>query len=280
MDRTPVIDSHIHFWELARFDYWTIRPEMTVLRGDHLPDDLQPQLQRAGVDAIVVVQAAHDIEETRFILDLADQHSFISGIIGWVDARSPTVVDDVAALGARPGLKGLRPVLNDNVSIAWMVDEFVAPLFKAMADHGLSLDILIQNPDDLPLALELIGRFPELPIVIDHFAKPRVAAGEFEAWATNMRHIAAGPQVTCKFSGLLNQAGPKWAIEDLRPYADHVLDIFGPDRLLWGSDWPPLRLAAEYGRWWDVSNELLRDLTAADRGGIFGGTAQRVYRLD
>ena len=279
MDRAPVIDSHIHFWELARFDYWTIRPDMTVLRRDHLPRDLYPQLQHAGVDGIVVVQAAHDVEETRFILDLAESHDFIAGIVGWVDARLPTAVDDVAAMAANSRLKGLRPVLDDNASIAWMIEDSVAPLFDAMADHGLSLDILIQDPDDLPVALALIERQRQLSIIIDHFAKPRVAAGEFKAWAGNMRRAAATPNVTCKFSGLLNQAGPQWTIDDLRPYAEHVLNVFGPDRLLWGSDWPPLRLAAEYDRWWDVSNELLRDLSAADRSRVFGGTAQRVYRL-
>ena len=245
MSDTPVIDSHIHFWELARFDYWTIRPDMTVLRQDHLPPHLEPHLRRAGVDAIVVVQAAHDIDETRFILDLAEQHDFIAGIVGWVDAKSPTAGDDVLALAGNSRLKGLRPVIGDNQSIGWMTDRDIAPLFRAMADRDLSLDILIQNPDDLPVAIELIELHQDLTIIIDHFAKPRVGRREFDDWATNMRQAAKWPHVTCKFSGLLNQTGPQWTLDDLKPYAAHVLDSFGPGRLMWGSDWPPLRLAAE-----------------------------------
>lgn len=279
MSALPVIDSHIHFWELARFDYWTIRPDMTVLHQDHMPVHLEPQLRRTGVDAIVVVQAAHDIDETHFLLELAEQHDFIAAIVGWVDARSPAVTDDVAALAENVHLKGLRPVIGDNESIGWMTQDGVAPMFRTMAECGLSLDILIQNPDELPIALQLIERYEDLPMVIDHFAKPRVAGREFDIWAENMRQAAQFPHVSCKFSGLLNQAEPNWNLDDLRPYAAHVLDIFGPDRLLWGSDWPPLRLAAEYERWWDMSQELLKTVSDADRALIFGGTAHRVYRL-
>jgi L-fuconolactonase len=275
----PVIDSHIHFWQLARGDYAALTPDMPVLLRDHLPDDLAPHLAACGVERIVVVQAAETVAETRFTLGLAQRHAMIAGVVGWVELASPEVAATLDALRADPRFKGVRPVRADNVSIAWMADTALDRGLRALAARGLSLDILVQNPDELPVAIALAERHGDLAIVLDHCAKPRIARGEREPWAGNLRRLAALPNVACKFSGLLNQAAPGARAEALRPYAEHVIDCFGPSRLLWGSDWPPLRLAAEYAVWWEVAAELLAGLSAAERAQVMGLTAQRVYRL-
>ncbi|MFO1349802.1 MAG: amidohydrolase family protein [Gammaproteobacteria bacterium] len=274
-----IIDSHIHFWRLARGDYTWMRPEMAILLQDHLPEDLSPQLRQAGVDKIVVVQAAETLAETEFTLGLASRYPMIAGVVGWVELAAPTVAADIARLAVHPLVKGFRPVRNDNASIAWMADTALDAGLRLLAERGLSLDILIQNPDELPIAIGLIERHPDIVTIIDHCAKPDIAARAYEAWARNLRIAASYPQVNCKFSGLLNRAAPGWAMADLKPYADHVLDCFGPGRLLWGSDWPPLRLAGDYANWWAVSQELLAGLSAADRACVLGNTARRVYRL-
>lgn len=275
-----MIDAHIHFWRLARGDNRALEPAMTAIYRDREPEHLRPMLDAAGVDRIVVVQAAETLAETLFTLGLAERFRWIAGVVGWADLASPSIEEEIAALAAMPKLKGLRPVRDDNRSIAWMLDARLDRGFAAMAAAGLALDILVQNWREIPLATLLAARWPDLPIVLDHCGKPDIAGGQLAPWAKMISELASLPHVACKLSGLLNCAAPGAGADELRPYADHVLTSFGAGRVLWASDWPPLDLAADYPRWREVSRALLGDLPAPDRREVEGGTATRVYRLD
>jgi L-fuconolactonase len=275
-----VIDAHIHFWRLARGDNHALDPAMAPIYRDREPQHLRPMLDAAGVDRIVVVQAAETLAETVFTLGLAERFPWIAGVVGWADPASPSIEEEIAALATMRRLKGLRPVRDDNRSIAWMLDARLDRGFGAMAAAGLALDILVQNWREIPLATILAARWPDLRIVLDHCGKPDIGARRLEPWADAIDALAALPNVACKFSGLLNCAAPGAGPDELRPYTQHVLTAFGARRVLWASDWPPLDLAADYPRWIAVSRTLLSELSAADRNEVEGGTALRVYRIE
>jgi L-fuconolactonase len=279
MSRAKVVDAHVHFWQLSKGWYTALEPHMTILLKDHLPGDLAPWLKAAGVDQIVVVEAAETVEETHFVLGLARQYPFIAGVVGWIDLASPDVKRVMASLKNNRLYKGVRPCHDDNKTIQWMQDAANDIGFKALIDLNLSFDALIQDFRELPCVISVAERFPDLPIILDHCGKPDIANNIFAGWAADIDRLAIHPNVVCKFSGLLNQAKAGWSLEGLRPYADHVLKCFGPQRLMWGSDWPPARLTAEYNVAWDVCHELLAHLPAAEQEMIFGGNATRVYRL-
>lgn len=273
------VDAHIHFWQLARGDYSALTPEMPVLLRDHLPADLAPELAANGIGQIVVVQAAETVAETRFTLGLARDWPTIAAVVGWIDPADPRLAATIDALAADPRLKGFRPVRDDNRSMAWLAEPALAPGLEAIAARGLSLDVLVQDPDEVPHVTAIAARYPELAVILDHCGKPDIRGGRFQPWAEDTAALAANANVSCKLSGLLNCAGPDAAADALRPYADHVLAAFGADRVMWASDWPPLKLAADYGRWCAVTDMLLADLDGQDRVAVLGGTASRVYRL-
>jgi L-fuconolactonase len=274
-----IVDAHIHFWRLARGDNSALSPLMAPLWRDQEPADLRPQLQVCGVDRIVVVQAAETLSENLYTLGLAARTPWIAGVVGWIDLASPSLVEEIAALRATGKLVGFRPVRDDNRSIAWMLDGRLTAGYRAMAEAGLTLDVLVQNPDELPLATHLAARHPALTIVLDHCGKPDIKGGRFEPWATDLAAVAQHPNVACKLSGLPNQAAPGAGAEVLRPYADHVLTQFGPARTLWSSDWPPLLLSSDYQAWWAMTRDLLAGLDESARRAVLGGTAARVYGL-
>ncbi|MEZ5666574.1 MAG: amidohydrolase family protein [Alphaproteobacteria bacterium] len=273
------IDAHIHFWQLARGDYTALTPAMPTLLRDHLPVDLAPHLEAHDIGAIVVVQAAETVAETRFTLGLGKRWPFIAGVVGWVDPAAPDLAATLDGFCGDPRYKGVRPVRDDNRSMAWLADPALAPGLAMLAARGLSLDILVQHPDELPHATAIAARHPDLAIVLDHCGKPDIAGGRFRPWADDIAALARHGNVACKLSGLLNCARPGAGADDLHPYAAHVLACFGADRVMWASDWPPLTLAADYGRWCDVSDTLQAGLSPVDRAAVRGGTAARVYRL-
>ncbi|MEQ8968630.1 MAG: amidohydrolase family protein [Azospirillaceae bacterium] len=274
-----IVDAHIHFWKLDRGDYTALTPEMGPLLADHLPETLAPHLAAAGVDGIVVVQAAETLAETDYLLGLAEATPFILGIVGWLDPRDEGAGATVTRGAGQPALKGYRPVVDDNVSIAWLADPACGPGLEAMARHGAVLDILVQNPDELPFALDVARRHPDLTIVLDHCGKPDIAGGRFDEWARDIEGLARVGHVRCKLSGLLNRAAPGAGAKAVRPYADHVLASFGAGRVLWASDWPPLTLAGSYARWWEITDALLSGASADERAAILGGTARTTYGL-
>lgn len=280
--RGAVIDGHQHFWRLSRGDYDWITPGLTVLRRDYLPGDLAPLLERAGVDGTVLVQATATAEETRFMLDLAGEAGFVRGVVGWVDMEAPDAPDRLADLARHPRLRGIRPMIQDIPDPDWMLRPGLGPAFEAVAALGLAFDALVKPVHLKPLLRLLEGR-PELRAVIDHGAKPAirdgVSGGAFDAWAAGMAELARGTSVLCKLSGLATEAAPGWTVEDLRPYADRLIELFGPDRLIWGSDWPVLNLNGDYAGWHRAALSLLSGLGEAERAAVMGGNAIRFYGL-
>ena len=273
------VDAHQHFWRLAdRGGAWP-PPALAAIHRDFAPGDLAPLLERHGIARTVLVQSMPNEDDTRFMLDLASRHAFIGGVVGWVDLKGADAPARIAALARDPWLKGLRPMLQDEAEERWIDDAALAPAVDAMLRHGLSFDGLVL-PRHLPALLAFAQRYPDLPIVIDHGAKPAIAAGEMEPWRRDIAALARLPQVHCKLSGLVTEAGEVWNVERLRPYADHILQAFGPRRVIWGSDWPVLQLAADYAQWISASESLLAGLDSAARDDIFGLNALRFYRIN
>lgn len=271
------IDAHQHFWRLAdRVGEWP-PPELAAIHRDFGPHDLLPLLQSAAIDGTVLVQTRERVEETHWMLELADRHPFVLGVVGWADLKAHDAPAKIAALAAHPKLKGLRPMLQGLPDDRWIADPAVGPAAEAMVAHGLVFDALV-FPRHLPALAAFARAHPALAIVIDHAAKPEIAAGRIDRWRDDIAVLAAMPQVHCKLSGLLTEAGGRHHAKDLQPYVRVLLEHFGPARLLWGSDWPVLRLAGEYLHWLQLA-ETLCNLPRAERDAVFGPNAARVYRL-
>ena len=278
MDR---IDAHQHFWRVERGDYHWMDDSVAPIRRDILPEDILPLLVRHGIDGSVVVQAAATEAETRFLLALAKDAPFVRGVVGWVDLESADVANRLEDLASDPKLKGVRPMLQDIDDTDWIARPAVVQGLRAVAERGLRLDTLVQ-PRHLRILTQVAEGIPELPIVIDHCAKPLIAGGvdPGDGWRADMARLAALPQVMCKLSGLANEAGQDWSAEELRPVADHVLQVFGPERVMWGSDWPVLEMVGIYDGWVSATETLLSGLTPNQRAQVLGGTATQFYGLE
>jgi L-fuconolactonase len=275
------IDAHQHFWRRERGDYaWLnpgLNPALTPIYRDYLPADLAPQLATAGVSRTILVQAAATVAETRFMLELARQHDFIAGVVGWVDFESELAPAVIGELAQDSALVGLRPMIQDIPDTEWMLRETLAPAFESMVDHGLVFDALVKPPH-LPALLELAGRYPDLSMVLDHGAKPPIASGDVSAWKDDVARLARETPMVCKLSGLVTEAGSA----DPAVLADcvtHLLECFGPSRLLWGSDWPVCELVCSYADWRAASVKLLACLDASGRKQIFSETARKIYGI-
>ncbi len=279
----PTIDAHQHFWRPSRGDYGWLTPELSTLYRDFEPRDLKPMLDAQGVRATVLVQAAPTVEETRFLLSLADEHPWIAGVVGWVDFDRPQEgVSQLAELAAHRRFVGVRPMVQDIPDTEWLRRPSHAPVWDAISQLGLMFDALVK-PAHLESLAGLLEERPDLPCVLDHAGKPTVAKGKdpaFWVWANWMHHIARESSAWCKVSGLVTEAGPGWSIDTLRPFVDVLLHTFGPRRLIWGSDWPVLNLAGDYTRWLGAADLLFSALKSEDRALIFGGNAVRAYQLE
>lgn len=271
------IDAHQHYWRIGRNGHEWPTPDLPAIHRDFLPADLEPELARLGIARTVLVQSQPADADTEWLLDLAARSPSVGAVVGWCDLRAPDAPARIAELAARPKLRGLRPMLQD-LPTGWILDPGVAPALAAIAEAGLAFDALIR-PAHLPDIAALAKAYPSLAIVVDHGAKPAIAEGSFQPWADGMRELARHPNVSCKLSGLVTEAKANWASNDLVPYVRHLLDCFGTDRLLWGSDWPVLSLAASYAQWFDAANALVSGVTDSGRDAIFGGNAARVYRV-
>jgi L-fuconolactonase len=275
----PAIDAHQHFWRLSRGDYGWLTPNLDVLYRDFEPPDLLPLMQGAGVERSVVVQAAPSVAETRFLLGLADTTEWIGGVVGWIEMASGDAVETLEALATHRALRGVRPMIQDIPDPDWMLGDALTPAFEALERCGLVFDALV-TPVHLPRLGSLLKRHPALTVVVDHGAKPDIAGGGTETWARDIARIAGDTAACCKLSGLVTEAASDWDDAALRPYVDHLLDCFGPERLLWGSDWPVVELAGGYAAWREASLRLLAGLSADQSAAILGGNAARIYRLD
>jgi L-fuconolactonase len=273
------IDAHQHFWRLAaRAGAWP-PPELTAIHRDFAPHDLQPLLAAHGIAGTVLVQSLPSEDDTRFMLGLADRHPFIRAVVGWADLKAPDAPARIAALAMHRTLRGLRPMLQDLDDDRWIDDPRLDAAIDMMLALGLVFDALVL-PRHLPALLAFAERHPRLPIVIDHAAKPDMASAPPAAWRADIARLAALPRVQCKLSGMVTEAGIGWTVARLQPFVDHLLDTFGPQRLIWGSDWPVLELAAGYGDWIAASDALLAGLDEGGRQAVYGTNARRFYGLD
>ncbi len=273
-----IIDSHVHLWRLSRGDYGWLSPDLTALYRDFEPGDLAPLMATAGVTGGVVVQAAETEAETRHLLDLADRTDAILAVVGWTDFAAADAPATITRLARAPKLKGLRPMLQDLEDDDFILRRQADAALTAMGVQGLRLDALVR-PRHLTRLIKVRERHPDLPIVIDHIAKPDIAGGEWDPWAGDLARVAADGMTCCKLSGLITEAGGDWTAAQIAPYARHVLKVFGPDRVMWGSDWPVALLAGDYQGWLAAARSLLDSLSPADRALVMGGTARRFYGL-
>lgn len=278
------IDAHQHFWQPLRGDYDWMPKDNAVLNRAYAPSDLTSALARHDIDGTVLVQAAATVEETEYMLGLADATDSIKGVVGWIDFEDRRHLSHLKRLAAHPKFLGVRPMIQDIPDIDWMLRDDVQWAYTAVVDLDLTFDAL-GFPKHLPNFQTLMKRYPELRVVYDHCMKPQIRdqmAGKdaFSEWEDGMSRLAAETSGCCKFSGLVTEAADGWTIEDLRPFADHVLTAFGPGRVMWGSDWPVCRLQAEYDVWSETAMSLTSHLTDEQRAEVFGGTASHFYRLN
>jgi L-fuconolactonase len=277
-----IVDAHHHFWDPARADYPWLTDDLAVIRRAFTPDDLAPHLAAAGVDSTVLVQTRSSLDETREFLATATATPFIRGVVGWVDLTDRAIGEVLAELREGVGgdrLVGIRHQVHDEPDPDWLVRDDVIRGIAAVGRAGLVYDLLVRSRE-LPAALALAKRLPDVPFVIDHIAKPPIASAELEPWASRIAPFRELEHVACKISGMVTEADwSTWTPVDLQPYVDHILEVFGPDRLLFGSDWPVCLLAASYDQVLDAARETLASLGADGRAKVLGGTAARVYGL-
>jgi len=272
------IDAHFHCWQIARGDYGWLTPALAPIYRDVAVADWQAQAQPLGVTGGVLVQAAPSEAETQFLLAQADAHAAVLGVVGWVDLLAPDAASRIARVAGHAKLKGLRPMLQDLADLDWILQPALTPALHAMVEHGLVFDALVKPPH-LPVLLQLARRHPRLSIVIDHAAKPDIAQQQWQPWADDLAMLAHETAAVCKLSGLLTEAGPAPRAAAARRWCEHVLDCFGAQRVLWGSDWPVLELAGDYAAWWNETRTLLAGFDDAQRDAVLGGNARRTYRL-
>ena len=272
-----LVDAHQHFWSPSRGDYHWMHGNQAVaaITRDILPRHLEPTLKKHAITRTVLVQAAESVEETEYMLGLADATEWIGKVVGWINFEDKSHLKHLQRFAKHPKFAGVRPMIQDIPDPDWMLAEQVQWAYEAIIAHDLTFDAL-GFPVHLPRFHEIFTRYPKMRAVIDHGMKPVIRNGEFDQWAKAIASIAETTSVYCKLSGLANEAGTDWTPQSLAPYIEHLLKIFGPNRLMWGSDWPVLELAGSYDNWLATARSLIPQ---ADAPAIFGGTAARFYRL-
>ncbi|HVU81099.1 MAG TPA: amidohydrolase family protein [Rhodanobacteraceae bacterium] len=271
-----MVDAHVHFWRIGRNDCTWPPPELAAIHRDFLPEDWRREADVVDVDAAIAVQSQPSERDTAWLLELAREDARIAGVVGWADLAAPDAANRIVALASHPKLRGLRPMLQD-LPGDWILQSSLTPAIEAMIAHDLRFDALIK-PWHLPHLQRFAERHPALRIVIDHAAKPDIVHRVIDPWRAQIAALAELPNVSCKFSGLVTEAGDAWHPDALRPYVEHLLATFGPRRLLWGSDWPVVKLAAGYSRWFNLADNLA-GLAGDERAALFGGNAIRFYAI-
>ena len=275
-----VIDAHQHFWELGRFGYeWLDADACQPIKRTYLPQDLQPHLEANGVERSIFVQTQHDLAENDWVLELCEQHAFLAGMVGWVDLASPECEAQLEKYRDHPSFVGVRHVTHDEPDDDFIVRDDVLRGLAVLEKHRVPFDLLF-FVKHLKHAKTLGEKFPELPMVIDHLSKPEIKTQNFANWEANFRAAATFPNVYCKISGMVTEADwERWSTNDLRPYVEIALDAFGPERCMYGSDWPVCELAATYDQVIGAAREILSTLSEAEQARVFGGTAAEFYGL-
>jgi L-fuconolactonase len=273
------IDAHQHFWNLEKLAYPWLSPDATVLYRNFTPADLAPELAACGIDGTVFVQATHAEVEIDWVFELARENPFIKGVVGWLDITAPDLGEKLAAYRAKGPLCGIRHQVHDEPDPRWLLRPDVIDGLKLLAKQDVTFDLLLR-PVHLPFIPELLRAVPDGHWVIDHISKPEIKDGKIEPWFQDLRRVAEFPNVYCKISGMITEADhANWTIENIRPYFERVLEMFGPKRLLYGSDWPVCLLAGSYRQVYELAAALTASLSQDEQAAFWGGTAQQVYKL-
>jgi L-fuconolactonase len=273
------IDAHQHFWDISRLTYPWMPSDPSPLRRNFLPSDLKPILETHRFDGSVVVQAHHSLDETRWLLQLAQENDFIKGVVAWVDVADPQVGKTLDEVQRNPGFKGVRHLVHDEADPQWLLRPDVLRGLGELEGRGIPYDLLLR-PVHLPLVPVLAEKLPRLRMVIDHLAKPSISTGEFDHWARMMEEAFPIENVYCKLSGMITEAPwHNWSASDLRPYVTFVLQGFGPERVMFGSDWPVCLLAGTYKEVFAACTQAMGPQPMDVREEVLGGTATRFYRL-
>jgi L-fuconolactonase len=273
------IDSHQHFWHYDPSRQSWMTNEMQVLKRNYLPEDLLPLLQQCGLGGCIAVQASQTREENDFLLGLAAAHPFIKGVVGWIDWQSQDIKEQLAYYQKVEKMKGFRHVIHDEPDKDFMLQPGFINYVTEVLQHGFVYDILIFDYH-LPNTLQFLQQLPAKAMVIDHIAKPKISKTEIRQWKKDLKEIAAHTHIYCKISGMVTEAVWKqWKYEDFVPYMDTVMELFGPDRVLYGSDWPVCTLSASYADTYGIVGRYFEQMSAAEKEKFFGGNATAVYGL-
>lgn len=272
------IDSHVHFWKYNKQrDAW-ITDDMKVLQQDYLPEHFAPMAKRNGIDGVVAVQADQSELETHFLVELAATHDFIKGVVGWIDLQDPRLEERLDYFSQYPVIKGWRHIVQGEPADFLYGKKFCEGVAK-LESRGYTYDILIYH-HQLPAAVDFAAQFPTLPLIVDHCAKPDIKSKEIREWSRHMRSLAAQPNILCKVSGLFTETNWKsWSAGDFYPYLDVVFEAFGPDRVVYGSDWPVILLSGIYVQWKSLLEKYLENATPENKEQFFGGNATAFYKL-
>jgi L-fuconolactonase len=271
------IDAHQHFWKYNSAEHGWMTDEMAALRRDFMPQDLKPILDQMGFDGCVAVQVRQSLEETRWLLELADTHDFIGGVVGWVDLCSPELASQLEQFARHPKLVGVRHIVQDEPDDEFMLREDFRRGIARLREFGLTYDVLIY-PKQLPAAIKLVAEFPEQPFVLDHIAKPQIGEGKISPWEEGLRELAKLPNICCKLSGMVTEAKWKqWKADDFRPYLDVAFEAFGEERLMIGSDWPVCMVSSDYKATIELVTDYLRQFSDGVRDKILGANCARFY---
>ncbi len=280
VSRPPVTDAHVHFWDAARGDDILVMRRFPDLRRRATPGDLRPLLDANGIDRAVIVQAAPSTDETRYLLAIAGEVDWIAGVVGWVDLHDENVGAVLDTLVAAQKFRGVRAMLHRIDAAGWIEEAATARGLAALMRAGASLDVTAMPRHLDPLRRAFRG-VPGLRVVVDHGGTPAIASRSWDDWAPRIAALARETTVRCKLSGLVEEAAADWTLEDILPYADHLLRCFGPARIVAASNWPVVELAGGHQRWWSTMLALLDriGLSAEERASVLGGTAASVYGI-
>ena len=274
------IDSHHHFWKYSTDEYGWIEDEMKAVRRDFLPAELEKEIEGAGINGVVSVQARQTLEETEWLLRFSEKHDFIKGVVGWVPLISTDVGEYLSTLRSFTKLKAVRHVVQGEPDDDFILREDFNEGIRKLKECKLSYDILILEKH-LPQTIRFVDMHPDQIFILDHIAKPRIRENLIEPWRKNIRALAERGNVYCKVSGMVTEADyGKWTDEQLRPYFNAVLEAFGPERLMFGTDWPVCTVACDYRRWVVIVQKFISSLSTSEQEAIFGGNAIKAYNLD